>query len=262
VVIGASVSAGFEDPTSRHEDGSVNRSFKLDVVLKKVWPREVARVYNAANLLMFQAPERAGRRQVDMAKKVQADLVVAIDFPFWFGYGFAGASKPGEVSKRRMASQKKCLALLDELKCPVLLGDYPDMRGASTKMLPRSMIPNGPTIKALNAEVQAYAARRKNVHLVSLAKYVERAVTVPQTYPLGDKEVVFPKNYLLQSDRLHATRLGVVVITTHILSALPGTLAKDSPLLRHGATLQSLVRALRLQSALPQEEPGASGVRR
>ena len=262
VVIGASVSAGFEDPTSRLEDGSVNRSFKLDQVLKKVWPREVARVYNAANLLMFQDPAGAGRRQVDLARKLKADLVIAIDFPFWFGYGFGGAAKPAEVSKRRMALQKKCLDLLDELECPILLGDYPDMRGASTKMLPRYMIPNGPTIKALNEQIHAYATKRKNVRLVPFAKYVKRAVSEPQTYPYGDKKIVFPKYYLLQSDRLHATRLGVVVVTTHVLSALPDALAKDSPLLRHDATLRSLVRALRLEDALPQGSADASGVRR
>lgn len=254
VVIGASVSAGFEDPTSKREDGSVNRSFKLDLVFKKVWPRKVARVYNAANLLMFQDAVGAGQRQVDLAKKVGADLVIALDFPFWFGYGFPSFDsvvKKGEISKSRMAEQQKCFKMLDELKCPVLIGDYPDMRGASTKMMPRYMIPNLATIVALNEELHAYAAKRKNVHVVSLAKFVKRAVTEPQTYPFGDDKVVFPKYHLLQADRLHATRLGVVVITTHLLSALPGVLAKDSPLLGHGATLKSLVKTMRLEDDVP-----------
>ncbi|MEE2887095.1 MAG: hypothetical protein VX951_06650 [Planctomycetota bacterium] len=259
VVIGASVSAGFEDPTSKQADGSVNRSFKLDLVFKKVWPRKVARVYNAANLLMFQDPVGGGQRQVDLAKKVEADLVVAVDFPFWFGYGFPSFDsvvKKGEISKPRMAVQQECFKMLDELKCPILIGDYPDMRGASTKMLPRHMIPNAATIAALNEKLHAYAGKRKNVHIVSLAKFVKRAVTVPQTYSYGDGEVVFPKNYLLQADRLHATRLGVVVITTHALSALPKMLKKDSPLLDHGATLKTLVKSMRLEDEIPQDKTG------
>ena len=71
-------------------------------------------------------------------------------------------------------------------------------------MLPRSIIPNGPTIKALNAEIQAYAARRKNVHLVSLAKYVERAVG-PQVPVLRRAAVHVPRDAEERRVRFEAT---------------------------------------------------------
>lgn len=257
VVMGASVSAGFEDPTSRQADGSVNRSFKLDRVLKKAWPRKLARIYNVANLMMFQVPLKAGQKQVDAAKRVDADLVIGIDFPFWFGYGFATAVAKDVVSKDRLAIQQKCFAMLDELECPILLGDYPDMRGASTKMLPRYMIPNSVTIAALNKQLYAYAAERKHVHVVSLARFVKRAVNQSQTYSYGEGKLVFPKNYLLQSDRLHATRLGVAVLTTHLLAAVPGILKPTNPLLGHRATLETLVKDLGLEDELPRARASA-----
>ena len=253
VVMGASVSAGFEDPTSKRADGSVNRSFKLDVVLKKVWPRPMARVFNVANLMMFRDPEAGGRRQIDAAKKLAPDLVVAIDFPFWFGYGFGKASKDGKIQEDRLAQQDKCFRLLDELKCRVLLGDYPDMSGASKRMMPGVMVPNRLTRAALNKNLLAYASKRQHVQVASLAKFVKRAVTKPQTYAYGEGQVVFPKYFLLQSDRLHATRLGIAVLTTHVLDALPGILDPKSPLLSHRATLETLVKDLGIEDQLPEK---------
>ncbi len=256
VVIGASVSGGFEDPTSKRADGSVNRSFKLDVVLKKVWPRQVARVYNLSNLMLFRDPGAGGRRQIEAAKKLTPDLVVAIDFPFWFGYGFGKASKVGKVQEDRLAKQRKAFQLLDELKCRVLLGDYPDMSGASQRMMPASMVPNSVTLAALNTNLLAYASKRPHVQVASLARFVKRAITKPQTYAYGEGQVVFPKYFLLQSDRLHATRLGIAVLTTHVLDALPGILDPKSPLLGHRATLQTLVRGLGIEDQLPDKSEG------
>lgn len=253
VVVGASVSAGFSDPTSKREDGLSNRTYTLDVALKKAWPRGVARIKNYANMAMFARPLAAGRRQIDLAKKRKPDLLIAVDFPFWFGYGFSARGEKGELEKARLELQKKGLAMLEEFQCAIVAGDYPDMRGASTKMLPRYMIPNEATIKALNENLRAWASKRKNVQVFPLANFVKEAVDKEKTYPYGKDKVVFPKNYLLQSDRLHPTRLGALVLVLHLTEALPAILPKDSPLLRTEVTLKGLVEKAGIEGDLPEK---------
>ncbi|MCA8954660.1 MAG: hypothetical protein KDC87_01220 [Planctomycetes bacterium] len=252
VVVGASVSAGFEDPTSRGSDGAPNRSYRLDVALKKIWSRDVARVYSGANFLMFTDPTGYGRRQIDSAKKVRADLVLGIDFPFWFGYGPHGREAAGVLEGRRLAAQAKCLAMLEELDCPLLIGDYPDMRGASHKMLPARMVPNKVTLAQLNHRLLAWAAKRPKVRVLSLADFVAKATTQPMRldYAPG-RTVTFPKYFLLQSDRLHATRLGVLVLVRQIRDVLPQLLPKAHPLLAVDPTLCDLVQATGLADQLP-----------
>lgn len=251
-IIGASVSAGFEDLTSRQADGSVNRSYRLDVALRKAWPRALARVYNLSNPLMFRGPAESGRQQIDAAKRVAPDLVLAVDFPFWFGYGRSPRGADDQIEASRLALQQRGLSLLAELECPLLIGDYPDMRGASTKMLPRAVIPNRRTIEALNAALRAWAKPRRNVQVLSLAEFVEAAVTKDQTMAFGARQVVFPKNFLLQSDRLHATRIGMLVLVTQLTQLLPQVLAPEHPLLGPRVTLKGLVEAADLESDLPE----------
>jgi len=253
VILGASVSAGFADPTSKGPDGEVNRTYKLDRAFKKAWPRAVARIYNFSDLLMFMQPEERGKKQIEAARKLQPDLLVAIDFLVWFGYG----SKQGKVADDdidavRLQQLDKGLALLEGFQCPIVLGDYPDMHGASTNMLPPSMIPNVATLGALNKRLHQWAKTRKTVHVFPLASFVKAAVTLEQVYPWGDQQqVALPKNFLLQSDRLHATRLGMLVVVLRIAEALPSILPRSHPLLRPRVTFKGLVEAAGIEDDVP-----------
>jgi hypothetical protein len=149
--------------------------------------------------------------------------------------------------------------MLAELDCPLLIGDYPDMQGASSKMLPRSMIPNRKTIEALNAALRAWAKSRRNVQVLALAEFVETAVSKDQTMAFGARQVVFPRNFLLQSDRLHATRLGMLVLVTRLTQLLPRLLTPGHPLLGPDVTLKGLVEAAHLESELPELLPRSPG---
>ena len=255
IILGASVSAGFVDPTSQRADGLANRSLRLDVALKKHWPRELARLRNYADLMMFLNAAGSGRRQVAKARKRKPALVLGIDLPIWFGYGRVRRGAAGEVEKGRLLLQDKGLALLAELAglgCPVVVGDYPDMHGASRQMLPPHLIPNQATLKVLNERLRKFAAAHANVHVFPLASFVARAVGSTQKYVYGKDEVVFPKNYLLQSDRLHATRLGMLVLVHQLQAQLPAALGKTHPLVLHKTNFKQLVENAGAEDDLPE----------
>ncbi len=254
VIVGASVSAGFADPTSKGDDGKVNRTYRLDVAFKKAWPRTLARVANFSDLRMFMAPELYGKNQLASAKKRKPDLLIGIDLMVWFGYGSTyGKVKKGEVDTKRIALQAKGLALLGDFKCPVILGDYPDMHGASSHMLPQRMIPNVVTLAALNNKLREWAKAHKNVTVFPLANFVKEAVTKKQTYPFGKGKVIeFPKNFLLQSDRLHATRVGTLVVVLRLAQALQSILPAKHPLLGPKVTFKGLIEAAGLVDDIPE----------
>ncbi len=257
VIFGASLSAGFADPTSKGPDGEVNRTYKLDAAFKKAWPRAVARIYNFSDLMMFMQPEERGKKQIEAARKRKPDLLLGIDFLIWFGYGSKqGKFADDEIDAVRLKQLDKGLVLLEGFKCPIVVGDYPDMHGASPHMLPRRMIPNVATLGALNKRLRTWAKTRKTVHVFPLASFVKEAVTRKQVYPWGDGEqVALPKNFLLQSDRLHATRLGTLVVVLRVAEALPSVMPESHPLLRPNVTFKGLVEAAGIEDDVPAPKP-------
>ena len=118
VVAGASVSGGF----GLHRDvgGPLTFGQVLDAAITA--PHGV--VANRADLLFSRAPDGVGRLMMDSVIAARPTLVVAIDFLFWFGYG----DLPEE---KRLARLERGFALLEELECPVVVTDLPDMSAAT-----------------------------------------------------------------------------------------------------------------------------------
>lgn len=212
-VLGASVSAGYVD-LRIPDTGIPNDTVPLFRVLRHVWPAETATVTNRADIAMFANPERFGGGQVIKTQRNQPDLVVAVDFMFWFGYGNASRGETGRAE--RLALQSKAFEILDDLRCPIILGDYPDMDGASARMLSPRMIPDESTLAELNARLRAWADERPTVHLFPLARWVRRMKEEGVTLPLQAGPVQSPPLYLLQGDKLHATRLGVTLLAYEV----------------------------------------------
>lgn len=254
VVIGASVSSGFVDPFGKRADGESNHTYTMQTALKKAWPREVARVYSFSDLLMFQGATKSGPRQVGKAIRVRPDLVIGFDYLFWYGYGWKGNAAEGVLEPRRLKLQAKGFASLESLTCPVILGDYPDMHGADKRMLPPQMIPNVTTLAELNKRLLAWAAKRKNVVVISLAAFLEEAVNTEQVFSLGQRKITFPKKYLLQSDRLHVTRLGMLVAVLRLQRHLGQLLPRTHPLVTTKVTFQSLLENAGIEDDLPEQE--------
>ena len=247
VVIGASVSAGYTNCLSTREDGVSNRTVTLDYPFKKVWPKALARVRNFSNIVMFRDPERSGQQQVERTNKVDADLVVAIDYLFWFCYG--------NPRQGRMTKLERGLKALEALECPLIVGDIPNMRGAQAYMLKASMIPDVDTLAAMNARVRAWAADRETVTVFSLAASVRNVKTGEQVLDYdGEESFVLPRNFTLQSDLLHTTRFGATLLAYQVVEALPSVLGQRHPLVPQDLSLKKLVEALGIEEDLPPKK--------
>lgn len=239
-VVGASVSGGFEDgPLFGGETQGDS------IAMRRIWQRwcgEAARVTTHSPVemcFMFRDPARIGRRQLKFAKRKQPDLVVAVDFLFWFAYGVV-AGDEAEARERRL---REGLALLAELDAPVLLGDLPDMRGAATRMLRPAQVPSVPVLLALNQRVRAFARGRPNVTLVPLAALVAELRGEGVTLPFSSGPVRTAPLALLQPDRLHATRLGAAYLAYRMQGALRGRFSGAHPLGSRERTFDAFVEA-------------------
>lgn len=208
-VIGASVSGGFEDGplTGAKEPGD---SVTLQHVLK-AWCGEHARATTHSPLdmmAMFTDPKTIGHKQIQAVVKAKPDVVVAIDFPFWFAYGYVD----GDEAASRRALLEHGLSLLAQIEAPVLVGDLPDMQGAERRMLNPRQIPSPEVLQQLNAQLAQWVVKQPNVHLVELAETVRTMKHEGVALPLAAGELATPPGALLQGDKLHANRLGMAYL--------------------------------------------------
>jgi len=239
-VIGASVSGGFRDGPAfgAKEPGD---SVMLQQVLR-AWTGDHARAttHGAPDMLgMFMDPRKHGRAQIDGVLKAAPDVVVAVDFPFWFAYGHVGANEADE----RKARFAEGLAMLEKLTMPVLVGDLPDMRGAARRMLNEKQIPSPEVLAALNAQLADFVKAHPNFHTVPLGEFVRTMKVDGVSLPLTSGAVKTPPGALLQEDRLHATRLGMAFLGWSIQDPLRAAFPKDHPLHTQKWTFEQFVEA-------------------
>jgi len=208
-ILGASVSAGFKDgPLTGAKQQGDTVSLK---VLLDAWAGEHAKVtmHNPTKMMaMFTNPEKLGGEQIAAVAKNAPELVLAIDFPFWFAYGYV----QGEEGAARRELFAKGLELLGRLDLPIVVGDLPDMTGAATRMLSPRQIPTPELLRGLNAELARFAAARPKVQVLPLAAIVRAMQQDGVDLPLQAGALRAPKGALLQEDRLHANRLGMAYL--------------------------------------------------
>ena len=259
-ILGASVSAGFVDPRPR-PDGARNGTVNLAWLLERAVDREGLRWVQRASVASFLDPVRVGTRQVERALKDRPTLVIAVDFMFWFGYG--NVARPGaeDEAKQRLALQSKGLALLARFDCPVLVGDYPDMRRADPRMLPPGAVPSVPVLVELNDGLRQWATARKNVHLFPLARLVTGMQGKGEPLELATGALHAPPETLLQGDRLHPTRLGMALLGHRLLAHLAAVLPEDHVLRTGRPTLDTLVKVAGAVGELEELAPVKGGGR-
>ncbi len=216
-IIGASVSGGFEDGPLF---GAKTRGDSVSMLhMLKKWSDGEVKVTSHAQLEMcylFSNPVKNGKKQIDLAKKKDPDMIVAVDFPFWFGYGHVS----GDKAKARLARLETGLAYLKQFDVPVVVGDLPNMKGAKIRMLKPWQIPTEATLKLLNARLAKFAADNQNVTLVPVAQIIKALKVDGVMLPLKDGELKTGPGALLQEDQLHATRLGMALMVFQLQEAL------------------------------------------
>ncbi|MBL8756178.1 MAG: hypothetical protein JNK15_22985 [Planctomycetes bacterium] len=238
-VIGASVSGGFEDgPLTGGEQGE---SVTMQHVLK-AWCGEHARAstHNPLDMAqLFLDAEGNGTRQVEGAKKQKADVVVAVDFLFWFAYGPVA----GDEAAARSAKFEKGLALVASLGVPVVVGDLADMRGAAPRMLRASWVPKKEVLAKLNERLAAFAQQNPNLKVVPLAALVRTMKDEGVDLPLAAGKLRASPGSLLQGDRLHANRLGMAFLGYSLQDTLAAQFPDGHPLRGQKWTLDQFVDA-------------------
>lgn len=227
-VIGASLSGGFKDGplTGASEPGD---SVTLQHVLK-AWCGEHARATThppIEMLAMFTDPEKIGDKQVQAAKRAAPAVVVAIDFPFWFAYGYF---RGGDPDTQRTERYQRGLELLASLGVPVLVGDLPDMHGAAVRLLAPAQIPNVELLRALNDKLRAFVAEHRELRLVPIAELVATMKERGVSLPLAGGALQTPPGALLQGDRLHPNRLGMAYLGLQLQPALQALFPDGHPL--------------------------------
>ncbi|HEX6884445.1 MAG TPA: hypothetical protein VF530_13790 [Planctomycetota bacterium] len=208
VVIGASFAAGF----------GVGRTFGAALAASCAGEERDEPV-DLGDALFFLSPLATGKRQVAAALEEEPTLVVALDFLFWFGYGALDAEGgPIEAEEERLALLETGLALLEELECPLVVGDFPDMSAAVGGMLMPSQMPERATLERLTARVRAWGAGRADTLVIPLAELV-RALGSKDEVRIG-RHVYPAGTRLLQADRLHPTLEGLIAMAQLVCAEL------------------------------------------
>jgi hypothetical protein len=210
----------------------------------------------------FLRPLSAGSEQVQSALAAEPTLVLALDFLFWFGYGALDAQgAPLANEDDRLALLERGLALLEPVRCPLVLGDFPDMSAAVGKMLLPVQMPELATLARLNTRLSAWAAERPHVRIVPLAELLG-ALARGEELRIGALEYGADEAAaLLQRDRLHPTREGLLALALLALESLrelPGFEACASERLEL-ATLRTRFEELAPETAKRRARAAMSG---
>lgn len=244
-IVGASASAGFSDlfiTATTQEARDHNATMKLRFALAPLFAPDRVEFKDCSDVSMFLHPKASAERQIERAMKADPDVVLAIDVMFWFGYSTRGGDQAA-----RLALQDEGLACLAAIAKPMLLGDYPEMRDIDPRMLAPRAIPDADTLVALNTRLRAWAAKRPNVRVFPLSQHLATLRAENCTVALGDENFELEPADLLQTDRLHVTRLGMAVLAAHVTQALAALVPTSAFLCTEAKTLPDVVGRLDLQ---------------
>lgn len=226
-VIGASASAGW-GLVLRYVDEEelvVTRLVTLNDVLKACILREEKKILLEGSGLFFWNPEGVGGEQAREAREQSPTLLIALDYLFWFGYGKKGVNgRPipsgTQGHDARLELLEVGLAELDRFKCPILVGDFPDMSKAVGYMLGASQMPAPETLKALNTRLREWAGTHPNVTIVPVAGMIE-SMKMNSPFMAGRQQWVQDSHErFIQRDNLHPTLDGLIVFTQESMSRL------------------------------------------
>ncbi len=273
-IVGASVSAGFEDGPLTGGTAD-NRTVPLQRVVRGWLEGTGDKIASRADLAMFMDPEARGETQIARVVRSKPDLLLAIDFLFWFGYGdvqFDRQQADGEP-KARMQRFELGLAMLDRIAVPIVVGDLPDVHGAAARMIRPAQIPTVELLGQLNVRLTQWAAARPRVHVFPLRDLVATMKERGVTLPLEGAPLATPPGGLMQGDRLHATRVGMAylgfLLQEHVRAAMPKERAAAVPLRPFAAFVAAADAAVDLEdlqhklagTIAPTAEPVRAGGR-
>jgi hypothetical protein len=164
------------------------------------------------------AETNVAHQQIEAAQQGQATLVIALDYLIPYVY----AMQTDDARKQQVATALKALEVL---KCPIVLGDVPDLRAGTSGTNGRSaladgQVPSAETLKALNESITAWAATRKDVAIAPVAMVFAH---VEGKEPFTIRNDTWGQAWLpdlLQSDHVHTRLHGAIALWIGGLDAL------------------------------------------
>jgi hypothetical protein len=211
VIIGASVSHGFTG--SETFGGPKTKEYALDRYFNAALLAPHEPPQNLANAMFFMLPDDMGHEQIRQALTNQPTLIIGIDFLFWYCYG------RGQTDQDRLDHFDKALKLLEEVNCPLIIGDIPDASAAVNRMLSPREMPSPEARTAANRRLKEWAARRKQVTVVPVAEFMRAVAANKALSGHGFALARGTTRALLQGDRLHPNQRGCAVLVVSILDA-------------------------------------------
>lgn len=205
VVIGASASAGFGLP--------VDLAHALDATVVV----EHEPILGLGEHWLFASPDAIAEDELEKALAASPTAVVAVDFLFWFGYGFV------DQEQDRLMLLERGIAMLERFECPVVVSTFPDMSEAIGKMLWPGQVPSPASFRALNARVQEWVESRSNVTSIELPALVDALKSGKPFDVAGHRWPPSADVELLQADRLHPTIEGLAALACTVTERLVET---------------------------------------
>lgn len=221
-MIGASASAGFvlSEPFGGNNTTKCKLSYYVDAAI--IAPH--APVKNLASALVFMNPEAFEPLQITAATNARPTLVIAVDYLFWFCYGEAGSDA------ERAQRFEHGLKLLEQIPCPLVVGDIPDASAATnTGIISVEQVASETARRAANKRLKEWAAAHHNVMVVPLAEFMRATMANKAVKVHGQTLAAGKTRALLQADELHPTPRGAAVLALGILDALVSKQPEFSP---------------------------------
>lgn len=227
-VLGASVSAGTGLRAELVTKGDLPLGRFLAAAMPPEWlapggeEDERVEIFDHGDMWFFVRPLENGAAQVNAALDHAPTLVVALDFLFWYGYGSGYASDDA-----RLEDLERGLAQLDRFACPLVVGDFPDVRAAldgkgplGMPLVTPDMIPRPVALDRLNLRLADWASERPRVSVVALGPMLTRMRNMEELTLRGNAWRPESLLEVLQPDLLHPTVRGEIWVAMAVLDAL------------------------------------------
>ncbi len=197
-VIGASLSAGVG-------------AKPLAVLLKRGLPSQTV-VVDCADALTFERPASKTLEQIRRAQAKRADVILALDTLFWFAYH-------NRSPEAKRAYLERGLKVLERVGVVLLLGDLPDMRGASEILIPPSNVPSAQVLGAMNRRIRQWASKRLHVHVLPFSAWARPLLSKGRIRPVPHGPSIRASDALL-TDGLHPNGKGTLYLLHRIFGEI------------------------------------------
>jgi hypothetical protein len=219
-VIGASASAGFgviENIRVSEDKTRLEGVTMSDVLVESGRQCDIV-VLDLASGGFFTRPLAFGKSSVQRAVAWKPDLVVGVDFLFWYVYGGRNHADDPEMEKaKRLEGLEEGLAVLELVKCPLVIGEIPDMSLAIGGMLSKRQVPSLEAMKAVNERIHDWADSHANVAVVPLFDLIE-SLRNKEAFTIGEHAWPAPTDDepMMLPDNLHPNLRGLVALIQSI----------------------------------------------